>query len=108
VSRAGPFELLEAKQPRPGRATDHALEAIKIEGATALRPLRPLSIVPLSFLGSRLNLPQRIKPPLFPGKRILQIQLWKAVHACAKNGEPFSVEPGTQQKGTPRRQNAKG
>jgi hypothetical protein len=40
-------------------------EAKKIEGATALRLLRPLSIVPLSFLGFPAQSGREHKPAVF-------------------------------------------
>jgi hypothetical protein len=55
-----------------------------IKGATTLRLLRPLQLCRQVFEASRLNLCVKINPPVFPGKRNLKIQLWKAVHDCAK------------------------
>jgi len=55
-----------------------------IEGATALRLLRPLSIVPLSFLGFPAQSAVTISLLPFLGKQNLKVQLWKSVNACAK------------------------
>ncbi|OLB27629.1 MAG: hypothetical protein DMG41_22635 [Acidobacteria bacterium] len=56
----------------------------KIEGATALQRLRPLPLGRKVFEALRLNLCGRVNLASFPGKRNLQVSLWKAVHGCAK------------------------
>jgi hypothetical protein len=65
--------------------------AKKFEGATALRPLRPLSIVPLSCLGFPAQSVRETNPVFFLGKRNLKVQLWNPVYACAKGRAKIEI-----------------
>ncbi len=67
--------------------------AKKIEGATARQRLRPLPLGRKVFEALRLNLCERVDLAIFPGKRNLQVSLWKAVHGCAKTRSKSSFMP---------------
>lgn len=60
------------------------LRGKKIEGTTAVKRLRPLSIEPQSFLGFSVQSGVKIDLSFPVGKWFLSETLWKTVHGCAK------------------------